>query len=79
MKGSYINRLYEHVWWADAEAGKALMAMSSPPSEFVELYAHILGAELIWLDRIEGQKRSLAVWPDATIEACLQLAQLPDA
>ena len=74
MKESYINRLYEHVWWADAEAGKALMAMSFAPSEFVELYAHILGAELIWLDRIEGQKRSIAVWPDATIEACLQLA-----
>ncbi len=74
MQESYIGRLYEHVWWADAEVGKALSAMPSAPTNLIELYAHVLGAELIWLDRIEGLARSVAVWPDESIEGCIELA-----
>jgi uncharacterized damage-inducible protein DinB len=38
------------------------------------LYAHVLGAELIWLDRIEGQEQSVAVWPPANLDECLVLS-----
>ncbi len=74
MEESYINRLFNHVWWADSEAGKALSAMSTAPIELVELYGHILGAELIWLDRMEGIERSVSVWPDEGLQGCIELA-----
>jgi uncharacterized damage-inducible protein DinB len=38
---------------------------------------HIVGAELLWLARMEGTTSSLPVWPDLSVEECdAQLAGL---
>lgn len=31
---------------------------------------HIIGAELLWLSRMEGDTSPLAAWPDLTLEEC---------
>jgi uncharacterized damage-inducible protein DinB len=31
---------------------------------------HIVGAEFLWLDRIEGRPAQLPVWPDLTLDDC---------
>ncbi len=31
---------------------------------------HIIGAELLWLARMQGRPNELAVWPDLTLEQC---------
>jgi uncharacterized damage-inducible protein DinB len=36
----------------------------------VEIYAHVLGAEEVWLSRIEGRTATLAVWPALTLDQC---------
>lgn len=65
-----IHRLFEHLRWADDQILGALKATAEPPTETIRLYAHLLAAETIWLDRIEGQKDSVAVWPTLTVDEC---------
>ena len=36
--------------------------------------AHILSAEKLWLERIQGTGQSMPVWPTSTIEDCYSLA-----
>lgn len=70
-----MEQLFAHMWWADSRVLEALEAVPDPPARAVELYAHVLGAELIWLDRIEGVPQSVAVWPPAELAAGRELAR----
>jgi uncharacterized damage-inducible protein DinB len=39
--------------------------------------AHIIGAEVLWLSRMEGAPSELPVWPELTVEQCqARLAKL---
>lgn len=67
MSVEYFTKLFDHMEWADRRALASLRAMANPPSTAVELLAHILGAERVWLSRIEGVQSSLAVWPQLTL------------
>ncbi len=61
---SAIRRLWEHLQWADDLLLAALSASAAPPPEAVREYAHILGADEVWLSRLTGRKSQLPVWPD---------------
>ncbi len=69
-----IQKLFEHMWWADDRAADELAASAEVPAKAVELYAHILGAELVWLDRIMGAAQSEAVWPALDFNGARALA-----
>jgi uncharacterized damage-inducible protein DinB len=71
---SHISRLFEHVWWADDLCGRSLAAMDDPPEDLVDLYAHVVGAEMIWMDRIEGVPPTSDVWPDVDLAGARALA-----
>jgi uncharacterized damage-inducible protein DinB len=68
MSVEYFTKLFDHMEWADKRALASLRAMSNPPPTAVELLAHVLGAERVWLSRIEGIQSSLAVWPKLTLD-----------
>ncbi len=53
MKETFKNML-RHMAWADRRIGSALAAAEDAPAEAVKWYAHIVGAETIWLSRIQG-------------------------
>jgi uncharacterized damage-inducible protein DinB len=42
----------------------SLTAMPLPPAKAVATMAHIIGAERLWLARIEGEPSPLPVWPE---------------
>ena len=54
MSIAHINALFRHMWWADEHALASVMAADPRPARAVELYVHVVGAELVWLDRVEG-------------------------
>lgn len=60
--------------WADARVLESLR-QRDVPAQALELYAHILGAEHVWLARLEQRQSSLAVWPHLTLEQCETLAR----
>jgi uncharacterized damage-inducible protein DinB len=64
-----IRKLVQHMEWADTRVLGALRAapqLSVP----VELFGHVLGAEQVWLARLENRKSAVAVWPGLTIDQC---------
>jgi len=73
----HFGRLFVYDDWANREVLAALRASSSPPLRSVKLLSHIFSAEMLWLERLQQQKQSLAVWPDLTLEQCAtQAAEL---
>jgi uncharacterized damage-inducible protein DinB len=72
---SLLARMYSHLAWADERTLASLREMTNPPSQSVDLYAHILGAEHEWLCRIQGAKARHTIWPKLTLPQCAALAQ----
>ncbi len=70
----HLRRLLEHMAWADRRVGEALAA-TSPGAEELELYAHVIGTEEVWLARLEERVASSAVWPEIDMESCLALSE----
>jgi uncharacterized damage-inducible protein DinB len=70
---STITRLWAHLAWADGILLEVLRAGPSPAGAVRE-YAHILGAEEVWLARLEQRPSRTPVWPDLPIEQLESLA-----
>ena len=70
----HLERLVEHLGWADQRVLTSLRASRAPLPPAISLYAHVLGAEHVWLSRIAGRDAVVAVWPELTLEECEQLA-----
>ena len=66
-----LQRLYEHLAWADRAVLESLARMPEPPAEALRLLTHLLAAERIWLGRIRGDGNPPPVWPET-----LPLAEL---
>jgi uncharacterized damage-inducible protein DinB len=70
-----LNRLVEHMTWADAQV---LTKLRSAPQDTSALkwYAHVLAAERIWLLRLHGQDwTTQRVWPALSLDECAALAE----
>ncbi len=65
-----LARLYDHLYWADQETFESLRSARNPPAKAIEIYAHLLGAEHVWLARIRGEPTRLEVWPKLTLDEC---------
>jgi uncharacterized damage-inducible protein DinB len=68
-----LRPLFTHLFWADA---RALDSVRRAPGAVHAraLLAHVIGAESVWLARIEGRDSGLAVWPELTVEQCAAAA-----
>ncbi len=71
----YLRRLFAHLRWADEQALKALQAASNPPQKAIDIYAHVLGAEHVWLSRLRQVPAAIAIWPSMGLGDCVLLAQ----
>src|SRR5690348_6858330 len=67
MSISLLRRLFDHAAWADAELRRALETVEAPPADALREYAHVLGADEVWLSRLEGRVPELKVWPEVTV------------
>jgi len=66
----HISNLFSYEDWANREVLGSLRAVAAPPARSVGLLAHIVSAERLWLERLEGQKQTLPVWPTFSLEQC---------
>ena len=69
-----LARLVAHLRWADALALRTLREAPSAPAKALELLAHILAAEAVWLARIEERAAPTPVWPALSLDECERLA-----
>lgn len=71
---STLTRMFAHLGWADQAVIAALRQTPTPAAEWLELFGHVLGAEHVWLARIEGRDPTTTVWPALAVEECAHLA-----
>ncbi len=67
MSLDLLRRLFDHAAWADAELRRAIVAAEFPPADVLREYAHVLGADEVWLARLEGRTPELKVWPEVAV------------
>ena len=76
----YVRRQFAYDSWANHEVLTALSRNTSSSARPLQLLAHILSAERLWLERIKKQPQSQPVWPEFTLDQCgaqiSELAQL---
>ena len=70
-----LQRLYAHLRWADERALEALRAApGTQAAPALQLLGHILGAEQVWLARLNRRPATVAVWPELALDECVELA-----
>ena len=71
---NHIRSLLDHMAWADE---RVLESLRQPgvPQRALDLYAHVLGAEHVWLARLEQRAATVAVWPVIMLDECARLAR----
>jgi len=65
-----LNQLFAYEAWAAREVLASFRAAANLPPKAVKLFAHILSAEQLWYERIQGEPQSLPAWPDFTLQQC---------
>ena len=70
----FFQRLIGHLRWADEGVLGSLRRAKAPPGKALEIYAHILGAEHVWLARLRQARPRHPVWPALTLDECSALA-----
>lgn len=74
MSQPVLRKMLDHLRWADARIVEALRGAATVPSDALEMFAHVLGAEHVWLARLSGRAAEVAVWPKLSVEECAELA-----
>lgn len=70
---AHLTKLLDHLAWADQEVLDGLRSSAEPDPRAMELYAHVVGAEHVWLSRLREQPTRVAVWPALSLDEAAEL------
>src|SRR5690606_9787291 len=59
---SQIRDMLDHLLWAETRVFQALRDATDAEPSWRE-FAHVIGAQAVWLGRLQGRKPRAAVWP----------------
>src|SRR5262245_12256522 len=65
-----ITRQFDYNVWANREALRAMLAAKDVPARAVEVMAHVVGAEWLWLRRLGHASPEFPVWPVLSLDDC---------
>ena len=65
-----FRRLFAYDEWANREALTSLRQTGAPPPRSLKWLGHVLGAERLWLGRLQRDHKAVAVWPELTLDQC---------
>ncbi|MBK5445024.1 DinB family protein [Peribacillus butanolivorans] len=69
-----IQKMYEHLNWANQLILETLQSIEDKNQEVSRLFSHILLAEKVWITRLRGLDSSrLPIWSEVDIEVCAEL------
>jgi uncharacterized damage-inducible protein DinB len=71
-----LERLFAYDEWANREVLTSLKAAPTQSARGLELLNHVVGAELLWLARLEKGKPPCPVWPAFTLAQCAEHVRL---
>jgi uncharacterized damage-inducible protein DinB len=65
----HLGHLLRYDVWANGETLRSLR-QATPPLRSLRWMAHIIGAEFLWLARMQASPAALPVWPELSLEEC---------
>jgi uncharacterized damage-inducible protein DinB len=65
-----LRRQFVYEEWANHEVLLAVRTNQDENARGLQVMAHILSAQRLWLDRLERRAQSLPVWPEFSVEEC---------
>ena len=68
----HLARLIRYDDWAHRQIMRALASVSPVPARPIQLMAHILSAQYVWLVRLQNQPQLYPVWPEWSLAECGQ-------
>jgi uncharacterized damage-inducible protein DinB len=71
----HLRSLMAHLRWADDRVRESLERAADAPPKALELYAHVVAAEHVWLSRLRGDTPRVPVWPALTLPESAALAR----
>lgn len=69
MLNSHFEKLFHYEKWANDKVLIACLGLEEMPPRVGRVFAHLLSAQKIWLNRLQEQPQNQAVWPDYPPEA----------
>jgi uncharacterized damage-inducible protein DinB len=69
----HLTRLAAHLSWADDRMLAALRSATAPDPSCLEILAHVLAAEHVWVARLKAEAPGHPVWPALSLEECAAL------
>jgi uncharacterized damage-inducible protein DinB len=72
----YFLKLSEHEHWANLKVLEKVVSLENIPQKAIELLSHIIAAQRIWLDRINGKQTQVNVWEVFEIDILLELLEI---
>jgi len=69
----HYSKLFEHAGWANRRILEVLRGMADDSAATLQKkwFAHVLGAEHVWLTRLQGgDSAGLPIWPDYSLPYC---------
>jgi len=70
----HFLRMFVYDAWANRQCLSAMQGARPVSSDTVGRMAHILAAQKLWLERLRHERQSLPVWPTASMQEILALA-----
>ena len=71
----YLRRQFAYDEWANREVLAAVRASKAGKERSLQLIAHIVSAERVWLERLQGAPQTLPVWSNLDLEECERQAE----
>lgn len=59
--------------WADQRTLAALRSPTSPTTQVLDIFSHLLASEHIWISRIDQREPKQAVWPSLSLDEAERL------
>ena len=66
----YLRKEFVYDAWANQETLAAIRAAKGENTRSLQLIAHILAAERVWLERLRQVPQSVPVWPEPDLAKC---------
>jgi uncharacterized damage-inducible protein DinB len=71
-----LRRLFDYDYWGIQEALRSVETASGPRERVLKIAGHIIGAQRVWLARLEGPGASSEVpWPSLTLDEARTAAE----
>lgn len=72
---NYLLSMLSYNKWANEQTLAALESAANPDPQAIRIFAHIMNAEEIWLQRIKKKEVTAAPWKERTLAECREAFQ----